>query len=81
MRDYSKVRLDLYKKRKDYQLQELQSQIQLISAKCRFILDVVEERITIYKQTKANIREQLVSKEYPLINNSYDYLLKLPILT
>ena len=79
MRDYSKVRLDLYKKRKDYQLQELQSQIQLISAKCRFILDVVEERITIYKQTKANIREQLVSKEYPLINNSYDYLLKLPI--
>lgn len=79
MRDYSKVRLDLYKNRKDYQLQELQSQIQLISAKCRFILDVVEERITIYKQTKANIREQLVSKEYPLINNSYDYLLKLPI--
>ena len=79
MRDYSKVRLELYKKRKDYQLQELDKQIHLLTAKCRFILDVVEERIVIYRQTKDKIKEQLVSKEYPLINESFDYLLKLPI--
>ena len=79
MRDYSKVRLELYEKRKEYQLQELDKQIHLLTAKCRFILDVVEERIAIYKQTKDKIKEQLVSKEYPLINESYDYLLKLPI--
>ena len=79
MKDYSKVRLELYKKRKDYQLQELDKQIHLLTAKCRFILDVVEERIVIYRQTKDKIKEQLVSKEYPLINESFDYLLKLPI--
>ena len=79
MRDYSKVRLELYGKRKEYQLQELEKQIHLLTAKSRFILDVVEERIAIYRQTKDKIKEQLVSKEYPLINESFDYLLKLPI--
>ena len=79
MRDYSKVRLELYEKRKEYQLQELEKQIHLLTAKSRFILDVVEERIAIYRQTKDKIKEQLVSKEYPLINESFDYLLKLPI--
>jgi DNA topoisomerase-2 len=79
VRDYSKVRLELYEKRKEYQLQELEKQIHLLTAKSRFILDVVEERIAIYRQTKDKIKEQLVSKEYPFINESYDYLLKLPI--
>ena len=79
VRDYSKVRLELYEKRKEYQLQELEKHIHLLSAKSRFILDVVEERIAIYRQTKDKIKEQLVSKEYPLINESFDYLLKLPI--
>ena len=79
VRDYSKVRLELYEKRKEYQLQELEKQIHLLTAKSRFILDVVEERIAIYRQTKDKIKEQLVSKEYPLINESFDYLLKLPI--
>ena len=79
MKDYSKIRLELYSKRKQYQLNELDKQIVLLSAKCRFILDVVEERLTIYKQSKENIKSQLEQKEYPLIQDSYDYLLKLPI--
>ena len=62
MKDYSKVRLELYSKRKQYQLNELDKQIVLLSAKCRFILDVVEERLTIYKQSKENIKSQLEQK-------------------
>ena len=81
MKEYSKVRLELYKKRKDYQLNELDKQIVLLSNKCRFIMDVVDEHITIYKQTKDKIKEQLVERDYPKVNKSYDYLLNLPIYT
>ena len=42
-------------------------------------MDVVEDRIIIYKQTKQNIKEQLEIGNFPLIHDSYDYLLKLPI--
>jgi len=81
MKEYSKVRQELYKKRKDYQLNELNKQIVLLSNKCRFIMDVVDEHITIYKQTKDKIKEQLVERDYPKVNKSYDYLLNLPIYT
>jgi DNA topoisomerase-2 len=81
MREFCKARLDLYKKRKEYQLSELDKQIQLISSKCKFIQEVVEGTIVISKQTKEKILFQLVDKDYPEINESYDYLLKLPLYT
>jgi len=40
---------------------------------------VVEGTIVVNKQTKEKILYQLVDKDYPEINGSYDYLLKLPI--
>ena len=79
MREYCKVRLDLYKKRKDYQLQELNKHIVLITAKCKFILDIINESIIIQKRSKDNIIQQLVDRNYSMINESFDYLLKLPI--
>jgi len=81
MREFCKRRIQLYEERKSYQLSELDRQILLISSKCKFILEVVEETIIINKQTKEKIMFQLVDKDYPEINESYDYLLKLPIYT
>lgn len=81
MREFCKRRIQLYEERKNYQLDELDRQILLISSKCKFILEVVEETILINKQTKEKILFQLVDKDYPEINESYDYLLKLPIYT
>ena len=41
-----------YTKKENYQLSKLDRQILLISSKCKFILEVVEETIVINKQTK-----------------------------
>ena len=81
MREYCRVRLELYQKRKTYQLNELEESIKIISAKCKFILDIIDDNVIIQKRTKDNIIQQLSEKEYPLINESYDYLLRLPIYT
>tara|TARA_B100000212_G_scaffold307839_1_gene257221 strand:- start:137 stop:1165 length:1029 start_codon:yes stop_codon:yes gene_type:complete len=81
MREYVRVRLDMYKKRKEHQLNELDKTIQIISSKCKFILEIIDETIIIQKRSKENIQDQLSSKGYQLINDSYDYLVKLPIYT
>ena len=81
MREYVRVRLDMYKKRKEHQLNELDKTIQIISSKCKFILEIIDETIVIQKRSKENIQDQLSSKGYQLINDSYDYLVKLPIYT
>ena len=81
MREFCTRRQVLYNDRKAYQLSELDKQIMHVSSKCKFILEVVEETIHINKQTKGKIIEQLVEHNYPEINESYNYLLKLPIYT
>ena len=81
MREYCNVRLELYKKRKIYQLDSLEKSIKVISAKCRFILSIIEEKIIIQKRTKQDIHNQLEKVNFPLINDTYDYLIKLPIYT
>jgi len=81
IREYCRVRLDLYSKRKEHQLRNLDHDLRVISAKCKFILEIIEETLIIQRRTKDNIIQQLVDKDYWKINESYDYLLKLPIYT
>ena len=77
--EYIGVRQQLYVERRLYMLQELQKEIDLLEIKIRFINDFIEERLHIIRQNKAKIEEQLVTLKYPKINDSYDYLLKMPI--
>ena len=77
--EYINVRQKLYADRKEYMLKELQKEIDLLEIKIRFINDFIEERIQIIRQNKAKIEQQLISLEYPKINETYDYLLKMPI--
>jgi DNA topoisomerase-2 len=81
MREYCKVRLNLYTKRKEYQLNLLSEQIKRITSKCKFIVDIIEQHIIIQKRTKENIIQQLVDSNYSMEQGSFDYLLKLPIYT
>ena len=89
------TRYDLYVKRKDYLLNILDSKISILKSKIRFINDIIDENIVIYKKSKKDIISQLYSKEYILlndniitsvsdksleeVNNDYDYLIKMPI--
>ena len=89
------VRYNLYVKRKDYLLNILKNKITILESKIRFINDIIDENITIYKKSKKDIIQQLYSKEYILLNDNnitlskdksidninidYDYLIKMPI--
>ena len=77
--EYISVRQKLYVDRKQYMLEELQKDIDLLEIKIRFINDFIEEKIQIIRQNKSKIEAQLVKLTYPKVNDSYDYLLKMPI--
>ena len=79
LKDFCEVRLELYGKRKEYIINQLNKEIDLISIKIRFINDFIEDRIKIIKVKKADIVTQLETKKYPKVENNYDYLLKMPI--
>ena len=86
MRDYYKVRLEMYQKRKDYQLAILEHQLKVISNKVKFILMVVEKKMEINNKKKHEIEEKLELSKFPKLGRtkddtklSYDYLLTMPI--
>jgi DNA topoisomerase-2 len=77
--EYFDVRLELYQKRKDYLLNELENQLKLISWKVKFILMVVEKKLEINNKKKSEIEGQLEKNKFPKIDDSYNYLLSMPI--
>ena len=85
-------RYQLYVLRKDYLLKNLQNELNIRSSKIRFINEVTEEKIIIYKKKKEEIIQSLVDGEYKQMkdkyieeiidkNNTggYDYLVKMSL--
>ena len=79
LENYFKVRIHYYEKRKEFQLENLKQELLILNARVRFILEFISGEIVISNRTKQNLLEQLTKREYPEVENSYDYLIKMPI--
>lgn len=88
VKEWSKIRITKYQERKAYQIKILEKDLEVLSAKIRFILDVIEGKIVIMNKKIADIEHRLVELKYPKINtkdteesdsNGYNYLLRMPI--
>ncbi len=77
--EYYDVRLDFYQKRKDYLLATLKEQLMMISYKVKFILMIVNKELRVNNKKKSEIEEQLIKHKFEKHENSYSYLLSMPI--
>merc|ERR1712070_564201 len=64
MKEFVKVRLTLYQKRKDYMLRRLSREADILSAKCRFILMVVKGELIVRKRKIADLLDELERKGF-----------------
>jgi len=77
---YIDIRLKYYVKRKQYILNKLTTEIKLLCSKFIFIKNIIDEKIDIKNKPTSFIIDQL--QKYDKIikeENSYNYLLKMPI--
>jgi DNA topoisomerase II len=78
-------RIDFYQKRKEYQLNDLQHSIDMLSAKIRFLKGIIDNSIVVYKKSKAELVELLESLNFPKFATasssiaSFHYLLSMSI--
>ena len=91
--EYYLTRYTLYVKRKEYQLKCIKYQLDLNSSKMRFIDDVINDKIVVFRQKKEVIVERLKDLEYPLnidkcldmkysvekCKTGYNYLINIPL--
>ncbi len=95
MDEHYYTRLEMYQKRKEYELDNLVKCIKLLESKMRFIEYVIDEKIEVYKKSKVSIIDALETHKFPFYENNciidyyndtnkvitteYNYLLNMPI--
>jgi hypothetical protein len=72
IKEWSKTRILKYFERKEYQIKILEKDYLVLSAKIRFILDVISGNIQIMNKKLAEIAKRLVELKYPRINTDGD---------
>ena len=77
---YIDIRLKHYQLRKDYMIKDLKNQIDFLNSKVLFIQSILNGSIIVNNKAKKDIIEQIkLIKKILMIDDSYDYLLKMPI--
>ena len=74
-------RLNFYQKRKDKIILNLETQIKQYNRRLKFIKDIISHKIEVNNIKKEIIVNRMIELEYEKENNSYDYLLNMPIHT
>ena len=85
-------RHELYVKRKDYELSEINNELLILKSKMRFIQDVIDDKLVVYKRKKCDIIQDLLSQKYIQVHSgrviesvddiktsNYDYLIKMSL--
>ena len=79
LKEWASIRLIYYKKRIDYLLKTMEDEFMILSAKIRFIIDVIEGQILIMNRKMKDVEEQLEKLNYYKYENGYNYLVQMPI--
>ena len=77
--DWYNIRKRYYIKRKEYTLEKLENELKFITEKIRFIKLVIDRKLIIEKKKKEQLEDELSKLKFKKINESYDYLLNLPL--
>ena len=72
-------RLSYYHKRKEFMLAKMNHDLKILSNRGRFIKAILDEKLKINNVSKTLIIEGIVEMNLDKIDDSYDYLLRMPI--
>ena len=72
-------RLGFYVKRKEFNLNKLRQELKILTNRGKFIKSILEDKIDIKNKSKENIIQSIVELKLELVEESYDYLLRMPL--
>ena len=79
IQEFVRIRLGYYQKRKDFLIDALVRDNAIIENKIRFIKAVIAGHIVVHEKTKSELISYLETELYMMVDNSFDYIIKIPI--
>jgi DNA topoisomerase-2 len=79
LEDFIKIRLKYNKLRKDNLLKDYNNDLLVISNKVRFIREIVDNELIVFKKKRSVLEEELETKKYLKTQGNFDYLTGMPI--
>ena len=76
---FVKFRLSYYHKRKEFMLNKMQHELNILSNRGKFIKAILDNKIIINNVAKAELISEIEKIGLSKIDDSYDYLLRMPI--
>ena len=70
-----------YKQRREITIRDYENKLSVISAKAKFIQDILDGKLIIYKKPKQFIVDYLDKNDYPKVDDNYNYLLNMPMIS
>ena len=77
--DFAQSRLKWYNTRKNYIVTDLKEKLVVSTAKRRFVEEIINDTIKVYRKKRTEIITILEEGKYPHHDGTYEYLLKMPI--
>ena len=72
-------RLVFYQKRKDFLIDKLSKELRVLAFKAKFIKSIIDKKLVVNNVKKEVIIKWLEENKFEKIDDSYNYLLKMPI--
>jgi DNA topoisomerase-2 len=72
-------RLTFYEKRKELMLIKIKKEITILDNRIRFISLIIDGKLKVNNVAKVDIIKKLEKEKFELVDDSYDYLLRMPI--
>lgn len=79
LENFVEFRLEYYQKRKDNKLKKYQNDLKILGNKGKFIKYILDKKILVNNISKDDIVKQINNFKIDKIDDSYDYLLRMPI--
>jgi DNA topoisomerase-2 len=79
IREFLECKLKYNKKRKSCLVKKYNEELLKLSNKHRFLEEIIDNKINVYRKTKTEIDASLSKSGYDKIENSYNYLSSMPI--
>lgn len=79
LRAFYEARLPWYEKRRQHLIVKLSNEIDVVSSKARFIREIINGELVVFRVPKATIIAKLEEGLYHKVDGSHDYLLRMHI--